>query len=298
MAERGARARRRRRGVATGLLLAAVVAGCGPDEPQAQAPTPSASATSSATPTPTSTPTPTPTAAPTVVPVYYLVDTRAGLRLAREAATVTGADPVRAAVGRMIRGADDPDYTTTWNPGTRVLGVDRSGPAIVVDLSAEARTADVGSEGAARMIQQLVHTVTGAAGADTAPVLLTIEGEPAGDLWGAVSWTEPVGREDPLAVRQLVQIDEPVEGAATGSPVTVTGEAAAFEANVPWRVLDAAGAEVTSGFATTTEGQTFAPFAFTVELAPGTYTVEISEDDPSDGEGGTPMTDTRTITVT
>jgi hypothetical protein len=231
------------------------------------------------------------------VAVYYLVDTRAGVRLAREPATVTGADPVVAAVERMVSGADDPDYTTSWDPGTRVLGVDRSAAAIVVDLSAEARTADIGSEGAATMVQQLVWTVTEAADADTTPVQLTIEGEPAGELWGAVSWTEPIPRDDPLAVRQLVQIDEPAEGAVTGSPVTVSGEAAAFEANVPWRVLDAAGAEVTSGFATTSEGQVFAPYSFTVDLPPGTYTVEISEDDPSGGEGGTPMTDTRTVTV-
>jgi hypothetical protein len=77
----------------------------------------------------------------------------------------------------------------------------------------------------------------------------------------------------------------------------VAGEAAAFEANVPWRVLDASGAEVTSGFATTSEGQVFAPYSFTVDLPPGAYTVEISEDDPSGGAGGTPMSDTRTITV-
>jgi hypothetical protein len=77
----------------------------------------------------------------------------------------------------------------------------------------------------------------------------------------------------------------------------VSGEAAAFEANVPWRVLDPAGAEVATGFTTTSEGQVFAPFTFTVDLEPGTYTVEISEDDPSDGAAGTPMTDTRTVTV-
>jgi hypothetical protein len=79
--------------------------------------------------------------------------------------------------------------------------------------------------------------------------------------------------------------------------VTVTGEAAAFEANVPWQVLDAEGAEVAAGFTTTSEGMTFAPFSFEVELDPGTYTVVITEDDPSGGEGGTPMSDSRTFTV-
>ena len=81
------------------------------------------------------------------------------------------------------------------------------------------------------------------------------------------------------------------------SPVAVSGDAAAFEANVPWRVLDPAGGVVATGFATTSEGQVFAPFSFTVELAPGTWTIEISESDVSDGEGGLAMTDTRTVTV-
>ncbi|GAA2724185.1 Gmad2 immunoglobulin-like domain-containing protein [Cellulomonas aerilata] len=284
-----------RRPVVLAVVLTALVAGCTSGDPQA----PPSTAGPSPSPSATTTPTPSPTASPVpqVVPVYYLVDTRAGIRLARETATTTGTDPVRAAVERMIAGAEDPDYTTAWDPGTRVLGVDRTGAAIVVDLSAEARTATVGSEGAATMVQQLVWTVTDAADADTTPVLLTVDGAPAGELWGAVSWTEPVPRQDPLSVRQLVQIDQPTEGAATGSPVTVAGEAAVFEATLPWRVLDTAGAEVTSGFTTTSEGQVFAPFSFTLELAPGTYTVEISEDDPSDGEAGTPMTDTRTITV-
>jgi hypothetical protein len=99
-------------------------------------------------------------------------------------------------------------------------------------------------------------------------------------------------------VRKLVQIDRPVEGATTSSPVTVSGDAAVFEATLHWRVLDAGGAEVAGDFTMTSEGQTFAPYTFTVELVPGTYTVVIDEGDPSGSEeGGTPMTDTRTITV-
>ena len=79
--------------------------------------------------------------------------------------------------------------------------------------------------------------------------------------------------------------------------MTISGDAAAFEANVPWRILDAEGAEVEAGFTMTSEGQTFAPFSFEVELPAGEYVVEISEDDPSDGAAGTPMVDTRSFTV-
>lgn len=228
--------------------------------------------------------------------VYYAIDTRTGFRLARELRDLPGDDAGRAAVEAMIAGPVDPDYATTWNPDTEVLGVTESDGTIEVDLSAEARTANVGSEGAALMVQQLVHTVTEAVDED-ADVLLLVDGEPAGELWGTLVWDEPVARADPLDVRLLVQIDEPREGGTTGSPLRIEGEAAVFEATLLWRVLDESGAEVIAGNTMTAEGQTFAPFMFPVELDPGTYVVEISEDDPSGGEGGTPMTDTRTVTI-
>lgn len=288
-------------GLALVVGAVGVVGGCGTDEPSAGgATTPAVTPSPPPSPEPTKSepPAPSPTVTPIVVTPYYLVDTRAGIRLAREVRQTSGIDVVQAAVEQMIAGSADPDYSTAWDPETDVLGVTQSAGTITVDLSEAARTASIGSEGAATMIQQLVWTATEAAGDPAASVLLTIEGEPAGELWGAVSWTEPVPRADPLDVRMLVQLAEPREGiTVTTSPVTVTGDAAAFEANVPWRVLDATGAEVTRGFATTSAGQEFAPFTFYVELEPGTWTVEISEDDPSDGAAGTPMTDTKTFTV-
>jgi hypothetical protein len=283
--------RRHRRTAAVGALSLALLAAC--TQPDTE---PTASPTPSPTPSPTTSPSPTGDGGEAVA-VYYTVDTRVGIRLAKELRDVAGDDVVAAAVEAMVSEPDDPDYSTTWNPDTEVLGVDEDDGTISVDLSEEARTANAGSEAAAIMVQQLVYTATEAAGDEDATVELLIEGEPAGELWGVLEWSEPIGREDPLDVRMLVQIDEPREGATVGSPVTVTGDAAAFEANVPWRVLDEAGEEVETGFTMTTEGQTFAPFEFEVELEPGTYTIEISEDDPSGGEGGTPMTDTKSVTV-
>ncbi len=271
-----------------GLLAAALVTGCGNDDPGEAEPSATPSETSSSD---TASPEPTVEAA-----VWFMVDTRAGVRLIRETRDLGGADPAQGAVETMIAGSQDPDYSTPWDPETDVLGVTSDAETVTVDLSEEARTASIGSEGAALMIQQLVYTVTEVEGSDS-DVLLLIEGEPAGELWGAVTWDDPVGRADPLDVRSLVQIDFPREGAAVPSPVEVKGEAAAFEATVPWRVLDSTGTEVESGFTMTSEGQTFADFSFKVPLDPGTYTIEISEDDASGGEGGPPMIDTRTVTV-
>ncbi len=292
-----------RSGLRAGVLalgVAVAATACGTEE------TPP-TATDSASDTPSETGSPSETASPSEEPsetapatqtatVFYAVDTRAGLRLAGEPHDVSADDPVAGAVEAMIAGPDDPDYATTWNPATQVLGVSRSGKTVTVDLSADARTANVGSEGAALMVQQLVYTVADAT-TPKARVSLTIDGRPAGELWGAVDWSGPVRRADPLDVRQLVQIDTPREGEQVTSPVTVSGVAAAFEANVPWRVLDEQGKVVKKGFTTAEEAYTFAAYSFTVKLPAGTYTLEVSEDDPSGGEGGTPMTDTRTVTV-
>jgi hypothetical protein len=277
------------------LLLAGA---CGTDTRSGTTADPTPTATTSTPPAGNESPSASPEqpAEPTVSGVYYLIDTRAGVRLAREMRDLAGADPAKEAVQAMIAGPEDPEYTTTWNPDTEVLSVSRQGNVVEVDLSSEGREAEVGSEGAARMVQQLVYTVTDALG-DSAPVQLLVEGEPAGDLWGSVTWDEPVQPAPPLDVRLLVQIDTPREGATVSSPVTVEGEANVFEANVQWRVIDDSGKEVDSGFTTTSEAMKFRPFSFTVELEPGTYTVEVSESDPSGGEGGEPMTDTRTVTV-
>jgi hypothetical protein len=228
--------------------------------------------------------------------VFYVVDTRAGLRLAPELVDTGTDDPGVAAVAAMLTAAHDPDYTSTWNPATRVLSVTRSGSAIVVDLSKDARTANVGSEGAALMIQQLVYTASAAVDA-SAPVKLLIEGKPAGELWGVVSWTKAVKRADPLDVRQLVSVESPVDGSSVTSPVTVSGVAATFEANVPWRVRNDRGKVVKKGFTTAAEAFTFSPYSFTVELEPGTYTIEVREDDPSGGAAGPAMVDTKSIVV-
>jgi hypothetical protein len=274
------------------VLALLLVGACGGDstpEPAPSSPPPSS-------PTPTETPTVSDT-----VPVYYHVDTANELRLAREFTRIAGAgaDPASAAVARMLTGpAADPDYSTPWNPATTVRSIDVADDRITVDLSADARTANVGAAGAELAVQQLVYTVT-AALQQTLPVVLLIEGESAGELWGHVVWDGPIGRAPALDVRLLVQINDPAEGASVPPSFTVTGEAAVFEATLPWRILDSSGSVVQEGFAMTDAGQQLAPFDFRIEHGgpPGTYTLEIREDDPSGGEGRPAMTDDKTITI-
>ena len=282
-----------RRGMALVLLAALLAAGCGGSDPEPETPAP--------TPAPMS---PAPTSAPPVregtrvaLPVYYVAETAAGLRLQREFHSVVTDDPASAALREVFASPTgiDPDYRTHWPPGTALRQPVRwDGGVIVVDLMATG-PAQMGTELAELSVQQLVFTVQGALQVDD-PVRILVGGVRVPELWGAVQTAAPVERGDPYALRSLVQIDAPAEGAQVGREVEVSGEAAVWEATVLWEVLRD-GAVVQKGFTSTAEGQRFAPFAFIVTLEPGEYTVRIREDDPSDGEGRPALTDDKTFTV-
>ncbi|MGI9001239.1 MAG: Gmad2 immunoglobulin-like domain-containing protein [Pseudonocardia sp.] len=277
--------------VGVAMLIGVVaLAGCGGVDP-APAPVPPGPVI----PAPTA---PSREGTPRALPVYYVADTAAGLRLQREFHRVTTTDPASDAVREMLASPTgyDPDYRSHWPADSALRApVTTSGGVITVDLSG-VEPAQVGTELAVLTVQQLVFTVQGALQA-TDPVRILVDGEPVDELWGAVSTAEPVTRGDDYALRSLVQINSPAHGATVGREVEVTGEAAVFEATVLWEVLRD-GAVVQSGFTNSAEGQRFAPFRFTVTLDPGQYTVRVLEDDPSGGEGRPALTDDKTITVT
>lgn len=275
------------------VLAAAVIAGCAEtDSVPAAPPGPATPPATAAPPGPAA-----PAGEMRALPAYYVAETGSGPRLYREFHRVTTADPASDAVREMLRGAQDPDYRTLWPAGTALRSPVRAADGLItVDLSREALgPASVGTAAAELTVQQLVFTVQGAL-QSTDPVRLLVEGAPVEELFGAVSTAEPVRRADQYAVRSLVQIDAPADGERVGRTVTVSGEAAAFEANVPWEVLRN-GVVVQRGFTTAAEGQRFAAYKFAVTLEPGEYLVRVSEDDPSGGEGRPPFVDDKRITV-
>ena len=237
------------------------------------------------------------------VPVYYVTETPAGMRLAREFRSVPAPDgPVVAAVETMLSEAPrDPDYQRLWDASTDVESVEVNDGIIEIDLTGS--TDYTGADDVAQLaIQELVYTVTAALSSigenGGLPVHLLHDGEPVDKVWGNVDVSEPVERAPQVDVRQLVQINNPGEGAVVGGSFTVDGDAAVFEATVLWQILDDAGNEVQSGFTTAEACCEFSPFEFSVELEPGTYRVLVSESDPSGGaEGYPPMFDSRTFTV-
>jgi hypothetical protein len=240
------------------------------------------------------------TAASRPLAIYYVADTAVGPRLYREFHSVpTVVDGPSDAVRELLARAtgDDPDYRSFWPSGTELRNpVAHEAGVITLDLSANVLTAQLGSAVADLTVQQLVYTVQ-AALQNTDPVRILVDGKPVPQLWGQVPTSEPVRRADPYQTRSLVQIDEPTHGGPVGRTVQVKGEAAAFEANVPWEVLRD-GKVVQHGAATTAEGQRFSAFSFTVTLEPGDYVLRVVEDDPSAGAGRPPFADTKSIKVT
>ncbi len=272
--------------IAVLVLIGVVLAGCGGAPPSPSGPVGPPLTPQAATP------------GERALPVYYVAETADGPRLQREFHRLATDDPASAAVRELFESPTgiDPDYRTLWPEGTSLRAPVTTGAGMItVDLAGLAPGAQVGSAGAEMTVQQLVYTVQ-AALQSVDPVRILVDGEPVDELFGAVSTAAPVERADVYATRSLVQIDAPADGATVRGPVEVTGEAAVFEATLLWEV-ESGGEVVDSGFTSTAEGQVFAPFAFTLDLAPGEYVVRIMEDDPSGGEGRPVLVDDKTITV-
>lgn len=242
-----------------------------------------------------------PTAAVTV-PVYYLADTPAGPRLAREWREVDSlGTPAETAVATMLTDPLDPDYRTPWDASTQLNSVEIRDGAIKVDLDTPAGGPTLPSDEAKLAVQQLVYTVTAAyasAGEDApAAVRILVDGAVL-DEWLGIDLSWILDRDPQIDVRKLVQLNDPTEGDTMDRRPVFTGEAAVFEATFDW-IIEQDGQVVERGFAMTEEGQKFSPFSFSpeVDLEPGDYVITISETDPSGGEGRPVMTDTRAFSV-
>jgi hypothetical protein len=228
-----------------------------------------------------------PTASPTgtqVVPAYFTGRDALADRLFREFDTVPAGDPLQAALDRIQRPADDPDYGTTWPAGSLDT-------ATVEDGVIEVELGDVDVDASAIAGQQLVYTLQAAVG-ERLPVQRLRDGEPVGAPMTAGPQTQ---------VLNQVMVNDPTEGLAVHDRFTARGAANSFEANVPWELRDDRGEVVKEGHATAAGyGTHLYPWEAHVDvrgLPFGYYTFVATTDDPSNGEGGGPDSDTRTIIV-
>ncbi|WP_432494316.1 Gmad2 immunoglobulin-like domain-containing protein [Kineococcus auxinigenes] len=290
-------------GAALALCGALLLGACG-GTPATTTDPAAATSTSTGEPSATSSGTASSTTGTITVPAYYAGRTGmdGGLEVAlyREFHDVPSVgDPVSTAVREMLQPPQDPDYSVPWPEGTEVLGVERTGDLVTVDLSAEAATAPpgAGEDLAQAALQQVVHTVT-AADPSVAGVQLLIDGSRVPDLWGLGAHAgEALARASASEVLGPVWVLEPVQGAEATSPVTLGGEATVFEATVGWDVTDASGTVVAEGFATASEG---APgrgaWSAQVDLEPGEHVVRAFSVSAEDGS--VVAVDSKAFTVT
>jgi hypothetical protein len=237
----------------------------------------------------------------TTVPVYFVGGTPQGTRLFREFRKVEGDDPAVKALALMTAGdALDPDYGTLYPSGS-FASVEIGADKITVGLPDESWTTapDGMSDDEARLAtQQMVYTLQGIA-QKRLPVSIELDGKPA-DLFGLAG---EVSNDPETDVRALVNVTTPEEGATVSGTFTASGASSSFEANTPWEIRkgDADGEVVKDGFATA-EGWMDKLYPWETEvdvsdLPAGDYTFVAMTDDPSEGEGGGPTVDTKSITI-
>ncbi|WP_432548667.1 Gmad2 immunoglobulin-like domain-containing protein [Kineococcus sp. SYSU DK004] len=263
-----------------------------PAEPTAATSEPAAPTSAPATSAPASAGSALPSGAASV-PVYWLGG-EGSPKLFREWVPVSGgADDATLALRALLGGSPaDPDYASPFGPdaGASVTAADGR---LVVDVAASAVSGDVETGDADLAVQQLVWTVTAAAGQDV-PVELRVDGAAGQPVFGRV-----VAQAVSRAPRAEVQAPVWITGVSTSTPgsVTVEGTGTAFEGTLLWTVTDAAGTEVARDAVQAGANGTWGDFSFTAALPAGDYTVTVVAPDESGGEGAAPLPDTKTVTV-
>jgi hypothetical protein len=248
------------------LLLALAASACGGEEATSVGPSPTATETTpGAEPAPTGTET-TPTEVAPLEPVSFEVwfakpdlDPRLSgggdpklFPVPRSAQTLAVG---RAALEELIAGPtpNDGSHVSSAVPAqTRLLGLNIEDGLATVDLSSEFESGG-GTLSMQMRLAQVVFTLTQFPTVDR--VAFRLDGEPVSVFSGeGIVLDGPVDREDYADLMPAIIVESPDPGARVSSPVTVSGTANVFEANVTVRVLDEAGKELASTFTTATCG--------------------------------------------
>ncbi|GAB3454527.1 Gmad2 immunoglobulin-like domain-containing protein [Kineococcus endophyticus] len=225
------------------------------------------------------------------VPVYWVGGQPSKLFREYVEAGTAKDDPTNALRAMLAGKPSDPDYSSPWSADPSAT-VTSSGGRLVVDLSASAASGSAGAGGAQLAVQQLVYTVTAAAGSDD-PVEVRVDGKARPSLFGTAV-AETLSRAPQADVQAPAWITS-VTG-ASGS-VAVKGVGSAFEGTLMYTITNSAGTEVARDAVQAGANGTFAPFSFTAQVPAGTYTVTVFAPDESGGEAGPTAGDTKTVTV-
>jgi hypothetical protein len=221
------------------------------------------------------------------VPVkfYFVSDTARGLKLFSETQLLIAANDLNLrVVSDLVSGKVvpiDPEYVTLWGGTNTVNSVKVNDSVATVDLGEI--SLNVGAEGEQRAIDQIVWTLTEFAPEITS-VAFTVNGEVVESFAGHVDTTSAFVRAIDYEVLNPLQISSINQGAELTSPVTISGQACTFEANVVWKLFQD-GKVVQDGFTTATTGcpdRGDWSISFS-DLKLGEYTIQVLEYSAEDG---------------
>lgn len=186
----------------------------------------------------------------------------------------------------------DSDYTSGWPPGVDVASISEAGRLTTIALTGPASLPDEPLPFTyARPVELPVQAMLSTAGIEGS-ANFTYNGKPLDSIFGIATPVNALPLEE---TRAWVSITSPVEGQTVDNPVTVTGSANVFEANVNWDLLNDNGQVVDSGYATAGFME-WKPFTIDLGmLDPGTYTIRAFEASPKDGRPT--FIDDKTFTV-
>ena len=233
---------------------------------------------------------------------YFTSETVQGFRLVREVHQVSkvendlGDDKGFNSLVMLVDGQLPPfdgDHRTLWNNGTKVNSVSVVEGIATVDLTLG--RISLGAESEQRAIDQMVWTLIENDPTVTS-VKFTIDGLVSESLAGHVDFSQVFTLAPSYEVLASVWIDL-LDRSDVSNPVSITGSACTFEANVAWELTK--GGDVVSSGATTAASACPDRSDWSIdlgELAPGNYVLKVS--DTSAEDGSLIFEDTKAFTVT
>jgi germination protein M len=173
-----------------------------------------------------------------------------------------------AAIEELLEGPTQEERAAGFNSaipaGTRLLGISIKNGVATIDLTSEYQSGG-GSLSMQVRLGQVVYTLTQFPTVKT--VSFRLDGTPVSVFSSeGIVLSQPVGRGDYKDLLPVIVVSGPTAGSRVTSPVTVSGSANVFEANVTVKVLDARGRVVGETFTTATCGTG----------CRGTYSVDVS----------------------
>jgi hypothetical protein len=219
------------------------------------------------------------------VKFFFVSDTPRGFKLFSEIQSWTAADDMNfQVVSDLVTGKViplDPEYVNLWGSTNSVNSVGIADSVATVDLGEI--SLNVGAEGEQRAIDQIVWTLTEFA-PEVKSVAFTVNGTTVESFAGHVDTTATFERAFDYEVLNPIQISSINQGDELTSPVTVSGQACTFEANVVWK-LSQDGKVVQEGFTTASSGcPERGDWSIALaDLAPGNYRIEALEYSAEDG---------------